>query len=113
MGLNLGNLMKQVQNVQKRAAEAQAELASIEVVGESAGGGVKVTCDGQGKFKSIKLSAEVINPENPSSVDQESIEMLEDIISAAMKEASEKASQEMAKKMEKVTGGVKIPGLNI
>ncbi len=112
MGLNLGNLMKQVQNVQKRAAEAQAELAGLEVVGESAGGGVKVICDGQGKFKSIKLSAEVINPENPSAVDQESIEMLEDIISAAMKEASEKASKEMAKRMEKVTGGVKIPGLN-
>lgn len=112
MGLNLGNLMKQVQNVQKKASEAQAKLAAMELVGESANGGVKVTLDGQGKFKSIKLSAEVINPENPSAVDADSIEMLEDVISAAMKDATEKASKEMEASMKDVTGGMKIPGLN-
>ena len=112
MGLNLGNLMKQVQNVQKKASEAQARLASMELVGESANGGVKVTLDGQGKFKSIKLSAEVINPENPSAVDTDTIEMLEDVISAAMKDATEKAAKEMEASMKNVTGGMKIPGLN-
>lgn len=113
MGLNLGNLMKQVQNVQKKAQEAQAKLASMELVGESANGGVKVTMDGQGKFKSIKLSAEVINPENPSAVDSETIEMLEDVITAAMNAATEKASKEMASSMKAVTGGMpNIPGLN-
>lgn len=111
MGLNIGNLMKQVQNVQKKAAEAQEELAKLEVIGESAGGGVQVICDGQGKFKSIKISPEVINPDNPESVDKDSIETLEDVISTAMKQAGERASKEMEERMRKVTGGIKIPGL--
>lgn len=112
MGLNLGNLMKQVQNVQKKASEAQARLAAMEITGESANGGVKVTMDGQGKFKSIKLSAEVINPENPSAIDSDTVEMLEDVITAAMKDATDKASKEMEASMKDVTGGMKIPGLN-
>lgn len=112
MGMDFMNIMKQVQNVQKRASEMQAELANLEVTGESAGGAVKVVCDGQGKFKSIKISAEAINPENPSSVDSETIEMLEDVISAAMVQASDKASAEMESRMTKITGGLKIPGLN-
>ena len=113
MGLNFGNLMKQVQNVQKRVAQAQQELSNLEVVGESANGGVRVTLDGQGKFKSIKLSPEVINPDNPSAVDADSVEMLEDVISTAMKEATNNAEEVMKNKMKAVTGGVKIPGLNI
>lgn len=112
MGMNLMNLMKQVQNVQKKAGAIQEELANLEIVGESAGGGVKVTCDGQGKFKSIKITPEVINPENPASVDSETIEMLEDVISAAMKEANSKASKEMETRMKQITGGINIPGLN-
>lgn len=113
MGLNLGNLMKKVQDVQKKAAEAQNRLASMELVGESANGGVKVIMDGQGKFKSIKLSAEVINPDNPSAVDNDTVEMLEDVISAAINDATEKASKEMASTMKSVTGGMpNIPGLN-
>jgi DNA-binding YbaB/EbfC family protein len=109
MGLNLGNLMKQVQNVQKKAAEAQEELANLEVTGES--GGVKVVLDGQGKFKSITISPEVINPENPESVDRDMLETLEDVISTAYKQAGDKASKEMEERMKKVTGGIKVPGL--
>lgn len=112
MGMNLMNIMKQVQNAQKRAETAQKELAALEIIGESAGGAVKVTCDGQGKFKSIKISAEVINPENPAAVDAETIEMLEDVISAAIKQANDKASKEMGEKMKQITGGISIPGLN-
>ena len=97
--------MKKVQDVQKIASEAQARLASLELVGESANGGVKVTMDGQGRFKSIKLSAEVINPDNPSAVDSETIEMLEDVISAAINDATEKAGKEMASSMKAVTIG--------
>ena len=109
MGLNLGNLMKQVQNVQKKAAEAQEQLAALEVVGES--GGVKVVCDGQGKFKSITISPELINPDNPETVDKDMLETLEDVISTAMKQAGEKASAEMETRMKQVTGGIKVPGL--
>jgi len=113
MGMNLMNLMKQVQNVQKKAGAMQKELAELEITGESAGGAVKVTCDGQGKFKAIKISPEAVNPDNPASVDTEMLEMLEDVISAAMKEANEKASAEMETRMKKITGGIKIPGLNL
>lgn len=109
MGLNLGNLMKQVQSVQKRAQVAQEELSNLEVIGESSG--VRVVCDGQGKFKSIKISPEVINPENPQSVDTDLIETLEDVITTAMKQATERAAKEMEEKMRQVTGGIKIPGL--
>lgn len=112
MGMNLMNIMKQVQNVQKKASAMQEELANLEITGEGGSGAVKVICDGQGKFKSITIAPEAINPENPASVDSETIEMLEDVISAAMKDANEKASAEMKERMSKVTGGIKIPGLS-
>ncbi len=104
MGMNLMNIMKQVQNAQKRAEAVQKELADMEITGEAANGSVKVICDGQGKFKSIKLAPEVITPEDP--------EMLEDIIATAMKQANEKASKQMGEKMKQITGGISIPGLN-
>lgn len=111
MGMDLMNIMKQVQNVQKKAGIMQEELANLEITGEAAGGAVKVICDGQGRFKSISIKAEAINPENPSSIDSETLEMLEDVISSAMKEANEKASKEMESRMNQLTGGIKIPGL--
>lgn len=103
MGMNLMNIMKQVQNAQKRAEVAQKELSELEITGECAGGYVKVTCDGQGKFKSIKIAPEA---------KEESIEMLEDMISAAITQANDKASVEMQAKMKQITGGISIPGLN-
>ncbi len=110
--MNIMQMMKQAQSLQQKLKETQAELAKTEITGEAAGGAVVVTCDGQGKFKSIKLKPEAINPENPSSVDAETIEMLEDIISTAINQASEKAGKEMEAKMKAVTGGINIPGLN-
>lgn len=109
--MNIMQMMKQAQSLQKKLKDTQAELASTEITGESAGGAVVVTCDGQGKFKSIKLKAEAINPENPSAVDSETVEMLEDIITTAIQQASDRASQEMESKMKAVTGGINIPGL--
>ncbi len=110
--MNIMQMMKQAQSLQKKLKDTQAELANTEITGESAGGAVIVTCDGQGKFKSIKLKPEAINPENPSSVDSETVEMLEDIISTAIEQASNRASKEMESKMKAVTGGINIPGLN-
>lgn len=109
--MNIMQIMKQAQNVQAKLKSTQEELAKMELVGEAAGGAVKVICDGQGKFKSIKLTAEAINSENPSSVDADTIEMLEDIISTAINQASEKAAKEMEAKMKQATGGLNIPGL--
>jgi len=109
--MNMMNMMKQAQNIQKRLKEVQDELNSTEVSGEGANGAVKVICDGKGLFKSIKLSAEAINPDDPSSVSQDSIEMLEDIITAAINQTSGKAQKIMEEKMKSVTGGISIPGL--
>lgn len=104
-------MMKQAQNLKKRIKDTQEELAAQEVIGEAANGSVTVVFDGQGQFKSIKLKPEAINPENPSSVDNDSLEMLEDLISTAIKQASDKASNLLNQKMSAVTGGINIPGL--
>ena len=56
--------VSQAQSLQQKLKDTQAELAKTEIIGEAAGGAVVITCDGQGKFKSIKLKPEAINPEN-------------------------------------------------
>ncbi len=109
--MNIMQMMKQAQTLQKKLKDTQEELAAQEVTGEAANGKVKVTFDGQGKFKSIKLTPEAINPENPSSVDADSVEMLEDLITTAIQKASDSASALMEQKMKSVTGGINIPGL--
>ena len=110
--MNIMQMMKQAQGLQKKLKDTQEELANLEITGEAANGAVKVICDGQGRFQSIKLSAEAINPENPSAIDSDTVEMLEDIISSAIKQASDKAGKTMEEKMKAVTGGINIPGLN-
>ena len=110
--MNIMQMMKQAQNMQAKLKTTQDELANMQIVGESAGGAVKVTCNGQGKFISIKLTPQAINPDNPSSVDAETVEMLEDVISSAINQASDKASEVMKGKMKEVTGGINIPGFD-
>ena len=111
--MNMMNMMKQAQNIQKKLVDAQNELTNMSIEGTAGNGSVKVVCDGKGQFKSIKLSAEAINPENPSSVSADDIEMLEDLIASAMKTATDKSKSEMEAKMKSVTGGVNIPGLTL
>lgn len=109
--MDMMKMMKQAQNLQKKLKDTQEELAAQEYAAESAGGAVKVVCDGQGRFKSIKLTAQAINPENPSAIDEDSVEMLEDVITTAIKQASEQAVTQMETKMKALTGGINIPGL--
>lgn len=109
--MNLGNIMKQAQQMQKRLKDAQEELAAQEYTAQAGGGCVTAVCDGQGRFKSIKLTAEAINPENPESVDADTIETLEDLISAAISQASQDAHEKLEAKMKSITGGINIPGL--
>ena len=111
--MNMMNMMKQAQNIQKKLVDAQNDLANMSIEGTAGNGSVTVICDGKGQFKSIKLSAEAINPENPSSISADDIEMLEDLISSAMKTAIDKSKSEMESKMKSVTGGVNIPGLTL
>lgn len=109
--MNIAQMMKQAQFMQKKLQEAQTELANTEYSAEGGNGSVKVVCDGQGYFKSIKFTKEALNPENPDSVDDDTVEMLEDIITAAMKRALEQASTAKEEKMKSLTGGISIPGL--
>ena len=109
--MNMMNMMKQAQNIQKKLVEAQNELSNTDVTAEAGNGSVKVVCDGKGIFKSIKLTAEAINPDNPASVSSDDIEMLEDLITSAMKIATDKSKEVLETKMKSVTGGVNIPGL--
>jgi DNA-binding YbaB/EbfC family protein len=101
--MNMGKMMKQVQEMQKNMEKAQEELAGEEVEASAGGGMVTVKVSGDLNIKSIKLDPEAIDPEDP--------EMLEDLILAATNEAM-RAAQEMAsKKMGGLTGGLNIPGL--
>ena len=109
--MNIMQIMKQAQSVQAKLKATQEELANMEIIGESAGGAVQVICDGQAKFKSIKILPEAINSDNPETVDRDTIEMLEDLISSAINNASDKAAKEMESRMKQATGGINIPGL--
>ena len=111
--MNMMNMMKQAQVIQKKLLDAQNELSDMHIEGSAGNGSVNVVCDGKGQFKSIKLSAEALNPENPSSVSTDDIEMLEDLITSAMKTAMDKSKVEMEAKMKAATGGVNIPGLTM
>ena len=109
--MNMMQVMQQAQKMQKKIKETQSELENAEIISSAANGAVTVTLNGQGKFKSIKLKPEAINPENPQSVDSDTVEMLEDILTEALKDATEKAAAQMETKMKSITGGINIPGL--
>ena len=95
--------IRQAQELQARLAKAQEELAKTIVEGTSGGGAVKVTVNGQQEIQSVKISCEVVNPQD--------VEMLEDLVLSAIKDAMAKAQEIATQKMGGLTGGLKIPGL--
>lgn len=97
------DLMKQAQKMQQDLAKAQEELANKIVEGTSGGGMVKVEMNGKNQVLSLKIDKEVVDPND--------IEMLEDLIIAAINEAQEKVAKSSEDEMSKLTGGMKIPGL--
>ena len=97
--------------MQKKFKETQEELEKSTITSTSGNGAVTAVVTGQGKFSSIKLKPEAINPSNPESVDADTIEMLEDLITQAFNEATAKANNQMETKMKAITGGISIPGL--
>jgi len=101
----LGNMMKQVQQMQARMAEAQAELENAEVEASAGGGMVKVVANGKHDLVSISIDPEV--------VDKKDVEMLQDLIVAAVNQAREKVQELQAEKMSGLAGGLNIPGLNL
>ena len=113
-GFNLQKMLKQAQKMQSAMSDAQDELAEVEVEGSAGAGSVKVTFNGKGEFVNIKLSADAINPEDPSAVDEEDIEALEDLITSAVKDAATKANELSKDKLSSITGGMDLnlpPGI--
>ena len=99
-------MMKQAQQMQSKMAEMQASMETIEVTGSSGGGLIKVTLNGKSEVKGIKI--------DPSLLDANEIEILEDLITAAFNDAKTKVETLMQEEMAKVTGGLKLPpGMNL
>jgi len=100
---NMGNILNQAKMMQNKLAQIQEEMATKSVEASSGGGMVSVTANGRQEVLSIKIEREVVNPED--------VEMLQDLIQAAVNDALRKAQDMVSQEMAKVTGGLKIPGL--
>ncbi len=97
------NMLRQAQQMQAQMAKIQEELAEARTEATAGGGVVKVTIIGGSKVESIEIAPEVVDPED--------IEMLQDLVMAAVNEAMDTAQADAAKKMSAITGGLNIPGL--
>ena len=95
---NMNNLMKQAQRMQRQMEEATKELEEKEITATAGGGAVEVTVSGKKEITKIKLSEEVVDPDD--------IEMLEDLIMAATNEAFRKMEEYSQESMSKITGGL-------
>lgn len=100
---NMNNMMKQAQKLQKKMLQTQEELATKTVEASAGGGMVKVVANGAQKIESIFLEKEVVDPED--------VEMLQDLVMAAVNDALNKSQEMVSAEMSKLTGGLNIPGL--
>jgi len=102
-GGNMGGMMKQAQEFQKKMAQVQEDLRTRVVEGAAGGGMVKAQVNGKLELVAIKIDPEVVNPEDT--------DMLQDLIIAAVAQGTKKAQELAEQEMAKVTGGLSIPGL--
>ncbi|MDO5047705.1 MAG: YbaB/EbfC family nucleoid-associated protein [Anaerococcus sp.] len=100
---NMNNMMKQVRKMQEQMEKAQEEIQEKEFTSSSGGGVVEATVNGKKEIVKIKI--------NPDVVDPEDVEMLEDLIMAAINDAMANANKYNEDTMGKLTGGINIPGL--
>ncbi|MGA0393402.1 MAG: YbaB/EbfC family nucleoid-associated protein [Rhodospirillales bacterium] len=98
---NLGQMMKQAQEMQNKLAEMQEGLANVEVTGSSGGGMVQVTLTGKSEARKISI--------DPSLMGADDKEVLEDLLVAAINDAKSKADNMAAEKMKELTGGLQLP----
>ncbi len=99
----MGDMMKQAQKLQAKMIKLQEELAEKTVETSAGGGMVKVVASGKQQIVSINIEKEVVDPED--------VEMLQDLIMAAVNDALTKSQEMVSGEMGKLTGGLKIPGL--
>lgn len=100
---NMMNMMKQAQKLQAKMVEMQAELGNHTVSAASGGGMVEAVVNGRQELVSLRIDKEVVSPDD--------VEMLQDLIFAAVNEALNRSREMMAQEMSKLTGGMQIPGL--
>ena len=102
-GMNMQNMMRQAQQMQAKMQQVQEELEEREVEATAGGGVVRVVATGKKIVKSIEIKEEAVDPDD--------VEMLQDLIIAAVNEALNKAEEMMQTEMGKVTGGMNLGGL--
>ena len=103
MGMNMQKMMRQMQKMQADLARVQAELEEMTVEGTAGGGVVTVVVNGNQDVQEIKIQPEAVDPED--------VEMLEDLILAAVNDGLRKSRELSASEIEKVTGKLNIPGM--
>jgi hypothetical protein len=101
---NIGQIMKQAQKMQEQMARVQEELANKTVEAAAGGGMVTVMANGKQEILAVKISPEVINPQDSA--------MLEDLVTAAVNEALRSSRELLQQEMTKITGGLRIPGIS-
>jgi hypothetical protein len=102
--MNIAQIMKQAQKMQEQMARVQEELANKIVEATAGGGMVTVTANGKQEILAVKISPEVINPQDSA--------MLEDLVTAAVNEALRSSRELLQQEMTKITGGLRIPGIS-
>jgi DNA-binding YbaB/EbfC family protein len=98
---NLGQMMKQVQDMQARMSEMQEKLADLEVSGSAGAGMVQATLNGKGVLRRVKIDPSLVNPAE--------VEVLEDLILAAVNDAKAKVDAQVQEQVAKLTGGLGLP----
>lgn len=98
---NLGQMMKQAQEMQAKMAEMQERLVETEMSGAAGGGMVQVTVNGKGEMRRLRIDPSLLNPDD--------VEVLEDLIVAAANDAKAKVEAHVAEEMQKLTGGLNLP----
>ena len=98
---NLGNMMKQAQQMQQRMQELQAELEKAEMTGASGGGMVTIVLNGKGDVKKVSIDKAIVDPNE--------VEVIEDLVVAAFNDAKAKVERHTAEEMAKLTGGLQLP----
>lgn len=99
----MNKMMKQVQKMQQEMMKLQEDLANRTVETTAGGGVVRVTANGKNEITAIEIKPEAVDPED--------VEMLQDLVLAAVNEALKKAQDMASREMGRITGGLKIPGL--
>ena len=100
---DMGKLLKQAQQMQAKMAQMQAELAEKSVEASAGGGMVKVVMNGKHEIVSVTIDPEVVDPQD--------VEMLEDLVAAAVTEAANRVEEMVRDQMSSITGGMPLPGM--